>query len=233
MSSADAMRTLLGLKESGKPGRLVVWDTEEVSVGRSPENDLVLDDTDTSRRHALFTVGHTGYEVQDLGTANGTRVNKEAISAPRALENKDVVEIGEVQITFIQTRKDPASLGLEVVYSSQLKAFAGAAAADPGATTLGLSDAAPSSFEVGRVGDYGFDGSGDRVDPEAATVAPKDLDLEFAEFAPAGSQAEAGSARLSLQLELEGLSPDLHRLLQALIGKDVELPPLRIRIKSE
>ena len=39
--------------------------------------------------------------------------------------------------------------------------------------------------------------------------------------------------RLSLHLELEGLTPDLRRSLEALLGKQIELPALRIKIKDD
>ena len=75
------------------------------------------------------------WSVQPNGPPHGwsTHVNDNPIHEPVLLSNKDVVKIGEVQITFIQTRKDPNSLGLEVSFASQLKGFGGAAAVtDPG-----------------------------------------------------------------------------------------------------
>ena len=44
--------------------------------------------------------------------------------------------------------------------------------------------------------------------------------------------ARSGST-LSLQLEIEGLSGELRRALEALLGKVIELPPLRIRVKTD
>jgi hypothetical protein len=226
------MRNLLGFKEPGKPGRIVVWDTAEISLGRSAENDIVVEDSDASRQHALFVRTLQGYAVKDLGTSNGTTVNGERLSEPHLLQNKDVVKVGEVQITFIQTRKDPKSLGLEIVYASQLKGFAGGAAvADPGATTLGLSDPVGGKFDVGAVGDFGFA-------PGASAVPQptRDLDLEFNDFVPGESKlpsATAAAGTLSFQVELQGLSPDLRRTLEGLLGKTLDLPPLRIRIKGD
>ena len=226
------MRNLLGFKEPGKPGRIVVWDTAEISLGRAPENDVVVDDSDASRQHALFLRTAQGHQVKDLNTSNGTTVNGERVSEPRLLQNKDVVKIGEIQITFIQTRKDPKSLGLEIVYASQLKAFAGGGAvADPGATTLGLADPVTGKFDVGAVGDFGF-----APGASAAPAPTRDLDLEFNDFVPGESKlpsATASSGTLSLHLELQGLSGDLRRTLEGLLGKTLELPPLRIRIKGE
>lgn len=222
------LRTLLGVKESGKPGRIVVWDTAEVTLGRSPENDVVLDDSDASREHALFLRTAQGHQVQDLGTANGTQLNGEPLVATQLLQNKDVVKVGEVQITFIQTRKDPNSLGLEVEFASSLKGFAnGEGAGDPGATTLGLADPVAGSFDVGAVGDFGLAPDGSAIPPQT-----RDLDLEFNDFVPESTPA-GSEGSLSLHLELDGLTPDLRRVLEGLLDKVIELPAMRVRIKSD
>jgi hypothetical protein len=59
--------------------------------------------------------------------------------------------------------------------------------------------------------------------PRAAAPAP----------APAAAAARAAGQRVSLQLEIEGLSGELQRSLEALLGKVIELPPLRIRVKGD
>ncbi len=227
-----ALRTLLGMKEPGKPGRIVVWDTGEISVGRASENDVVLEDSDASRKHALFIRSAQGYGVQDLGTSNGTLVNDNPIHEPVLLSNKDIVKIGDVQMTFIQTRKDPSSLGLEVCFASQLKGFEGpAGATDPGATTLGLSPNVGGVFDVGSVGAFGHDSA------SASEPTPtRDLDLEFNDFVPGESKLPSPAAAegtVSLTFEVEGLTPELRQTLQALIGKVIQLPQLRVRIKGE
>ena len=226
MTETAPLRTLLGLQEPGKPGSIVVWDTEEITIGRLPENDIVLDDADASRRHGRFVRNYSGFQVEDLSTANGTFVNGVRLDDPRQLANKDTIKIGEVQIRFIQTRKDPKALGMRVAYASELKDFDGkpAAGPNPETTTLGLMDPVSGSFDVGSVGDF-------VVEPGMAPVEPRNLDLEFADIEPAAS-ASPDQGRLSLHLELEGLTPDLQRNLEALLGKEVELPALRIKIKG-
>ena len=224
------LRTLLGLKEPGVPGRIVVWDTGEISIGRASENDIVLQDTDASRQHALLYRSAQGHSIKDLGTSNGTLLNDERVGEPVLLTNKDVIKIGDLQITFIQTRKDPSSLGLDVSYSSQLKGFASPAnGADPGATTLGLSPNAAGDFSVGAVGAF------DAEPAEAQGPAPtRDLDLEFNDFVPGESKLPSAAAgTVSLTVELEGLTPELQQTLQGLTGKVIELPKLRVRIKAE
>ena len=221
---AGAMRTLLGLKEPGKQARIVVWDTAEVSLGRAPENDVVVEDSDASRQHALFVRSAEGHQVQDLGTSNGTQVNGVPIAGQHLLQNKDAVKIGDVEITFIQTRKDPASLGLPVDFASALKGFTTpAAGVDPGATTLGLAMPASGEFEVDAVGSF---------DPNEPAPT-RDLDLEFNDFVPGEALPSAGSDTLSFQVELEGLTPELAQALRSLFGKQIELPALKLRLKSD
>ena len=102
-AAAGALRTLLGMKEPGQPGRIVVWDTEEIVAGRSPECDIVVEDPDASRRHALFSRTAAGFHVEDLGTPNGTFVNDQPLGGTHTLEVKDTVKV------------DPSPLALSAV----------------------------------------------------------------------------------------------------------------------
>ena len=78
------------------------------AIGRLPgENDVVLEDSDASRNHLRFSRRVSGYHVEDLGTSNGSLLNGERLAEPHVLANKDIVKVGEVQITFLQTRKNP------------------------------------------------------------------------------------------------------------------------------
>jgi hypothetical protein len=117
---------------------------------------------------------------------------------------------------------------MQVAYASELKEFDGkpVAGANPEATTLGLMDLVEDSgsFGVGAVGDF--------VEPDIAPAEPRNLDLEFGDIEPSVS-ASPGDGRLSLHLELEGLTPDLRRSLEAFLGKEIELPALRIKIKED
>lgn len=208
------LRFLLGVKQADQPNRIVVWDTEEVTVGRMPDNDIVVDDDEASRNHALFRRSPSGHFVRDLGTANGTLVNDEPLTSDRALEIRDTITIGATKLTFISTRKDPAASGMEVVYASQLKGFEGTSGdAPPDATMMSLGDLENEpEFTVDAVGSYGID---------AAAPATRDLDLEMSQ------------ETVSLHLEIDGLTPDLRRLVSNLLDKTLELPSLRIRIKGD
>jgi hypothetical protein len=70
-------------------------------VGRSPECEIFLDDVTVSRRHAeLLREGET-FSIRDLGSLNGTYVNRRRIEST-VLENDDEVQIGKYRLTFLQ-----------------------------------------------------------------------------------------------------------------------------------
>ncbi|HXF98144.1 MAG TPA: FHA domain-containing protein [Gaiellaceae bacterium] len=69
-------------------------------IGRSPECDIFLDDVTVSRRHAELIREGDRFTIRDLGSLNGTYVNRRRIeSAP--LENDDEVQIGKYRLTFL------------------------------------------------------------------------------------------------------------------------------------
>ena len=70
-------------------------------IGRSPECDIFLDDVTVSRRHAeLLREGET-FTIHDLGSLNGTYVNRRRIETV-VLEDDDEVQIGKYRLTFLQ-----------------------------------------------------------------------------------------------------------------------------------
>jgi adenylate cyclase len=81
---------------------------ERLTIGRSPKNELVLDDQSASRHHAeIRHVGRGHYRVADLGSANGTWVNGRRLAVPRELQDGDQILIGRVMLRFVA----PASSG--------------------------------------------------------------------------------------------------------------------------
>jgi hypothetical protein len=70
-------------------------------IGRSPECDIFLDDVTVSRRHAeLVREGET-FTIRDLGSLNGTYVNRRRIETA-VLSDDDEVQIGKYRLTFLQ-----------------------------------------------------------------------------------------------------------------------------------
>ncbi len=80
--------------------------TGSLTVGRSPDCDITIDDTQASRRHCTVIRLQSGYEVSDLGSTNGTLVNSTLVKKQK-LRHGDVIRIGAVEIAF----DDPSSAG--------------------------------------------------------------------------------------------------------------------------
>ena len=71
-----------------------------VRAGRHPESDIFLDDITVSRRHAEFVRSDSGYMVRDVGSLNGTYVNRERIEET-ALSSGDEVQIGKFKLVYM------------------------------------------------------------------------------------------------------------------------------------
>ncbi len=75
------------------------------TAGRHPDSDIFLDDVTVSRRHAEIVVVGDGFLVRDVGSLNGTYVNRERIDeAP--LANGDELQIGKFKLVFLQGGSD-------------------------------------------------------------------------------------------------------------------------------
>lgn len=70
------------------------------TVGRSPDNTLMIDDSFTSSAHAEVVRDTDGWSVRDLSSTNGTYVNDQQIFAPTAIESGDLVRFGHVVLEF-------------------------------------------------------------------------------------------------------------------------------------
>jgi predicted component of type VI protein secretion system len=136
------------IKESEQVGRVLIWDTRTLSIGRSPENDLTLEDDEISRQHAMLINEGGVFEIGDYRTGNGTFVNGQRVRGKQKIEPGDVISVGKLQLEFCEGQEHPAKLGHKLEYASQLKT-AGMLpqGADAGTTMLGLADTAPPSDE--------------------------------------------------------------------------------------
>jgi len=91
---------LLVVKRGPNAGSRYVLDRALTTAGRHPESDIFLDDVTVSRRHAEFRRTDGGFEVADIGSLNGTYVNREAVDSS-ALANGDEVQIGKFRLVFL------------------------------------------------------------------------------------------------------------------------------------
>jgi Protein of unknown function (DUF3662)/FHA domain len=83
-------------------GKRMVVSSSGATIGRSRDCDVVLADPNVSRRHAeLRPDGHGGWQVRDLGSTNGVKVNGRKIDGAAALESGDRLALGTADVRFV------------------------------------------------------------------------------------------------------------------------------------
>ncbi len=90
---------LLVVLRGPNTGARFLLDDAEVSTGRHPDADIFLDDVTVSRKHAVFAQEADGYAVRDVGSLNGTYVNRELVDHA-ALRTGDEVQIGKFRLVY-------------------------------------------------------------------------------------------------------------------------------------
>lgn len=90
----------LDIKTKQGRKRMALTD-HAVSIGRAPDNVLVLPDTKASRNHCVVELIDDRWCVRDLDSRNGTQLNDEDITAVERLMNGDVITVGRAQLHFI------------------------------------------------------------------------------------------------------------------------------------
>ncbi|MDG3012854.1 FHA domain-containing protein [Rhodococcus sp. D2-41] len=91
---------LLVVKRGPNAGSRFLLDQPATSAGRHPESDIFLDDVTVSRRHAEFRQDGEDFQVVDVGSLNGTYVNREPVDSA-VLANGDEVQIGKFRLVFL------------------------------------------------------------------------------------------------------------------------------------
>ncbi|MCT1683876.1 Inner membrane component of T3SS domain-containing protein [Corynebacterium appendicis CIP 107643] len=95
---ADA--ALLVVKRGPNAGARFLLDRDTTTAGRHPEADIFLDDVTVSRRHAEFRRNDGEFEVVDVGSLNGTYVNREPRNS-QTLSTGDEIQIGKFRLVFL------------------------------------------------------------------------------------------------------------------------------------
>ncbi len=90
---------LLVVLRGPNTGARFLLDSDEVTAGRHPDSDIFLDDVTVSRKHATFGREGSDFLVRDVGSLNGTYVNRERIDAV-TLRTGAEVQIGKFRLVF-------------------------------------------------------------------------------------------------------------------------------------
>ena len=91
---------LLVVKRGPNAGSRFLLDQAITSAGRHPDSDIFLDDVTVSRRHAEFRLEGNDFHVVDVGSLNGTYVNREPVETA-VLANGDEIQIGKFRLVFL------------------------------------------------------------------------------------------------------------------------------------
>ncbi|MHB8439166.1 MAG: FHA domain-containing protein [Acidimicrobiales bacterium] len=98
---AESGAVVLVVKQGPNAGARFTLQTPLTRVGRHPESDIFLDDITVSRRHAEFSRDGAGTTtVRDVGSLNGTYVNRERIEE-MVLRSGDEVQVGKFKLVFV------------------------------------------------------------------------------------------------------------------------------------
>ncbi len=92
-------RGVLIVKRGPNAGSKFFLDADKTGIGRHPESDIFLDDITVSRRHAEIRRSDSGFSLHDVGSLNGTYVNRDRIDDV-LLQGGDEVQIGKFRLVF-------------------------------------------------------------------------------------------------------------------------------------
>ena len=107
-AAVDALPTgsaLLVVQRGPGSGSRFLLDQDVISAGRHPDSEIFLDDVTVSRRHAEFHRSGTSFTVSDVGSLNGTYVNRDRIDRVQ-LNDGDEVQIGKFRLVFFSGHAD-------------------------------------------------------------------------------------------------------------------------------
>jgi len=84
----------------GRVGESFALQGERVTIGRRPDSSVFLDDVTVSRDHALLVRRGGGWHLDDLGSLNGTYVNRHRIETHHLVDG-DELQVGKYKLTFL------------------------------------------------------------------------------------------------------------------------------------
>ena len=102
MRLADGTALLISTR-GAVSGSCYLLDEDEITVGRDPSSDILLDDSTVSRTHAVFRRINGNYSVIDAGSLNGTYVNRQRVDS-QELTNGDEIILGKFRLVYFTNK---------------------------------------------------------------------------------------------------------------------------------
>jgi pSer/pThr/pTyr-binding forkhead associated (FHA) protein len=96
--SKNTVGTALLVEEGPLAGTVILLGTEQVTIGRAPDSTLIADDDYVSSRHARIYPSEGVWMVEDLGSTNGTWLDRSRITSPAVLNPGVPVRIGRTVV---------------------------------------------------------------------------------------------------------------------------------------
>ena len=93
-------RAVLIVKRGPNAGSKFFLDADKTTIGRHPESEIFLDDITVSRRHAELRRAEESYSLHDVGSLNGTYVNRDRVEEA-GLHSGDEIQIGKFKLVFL------------------------------------------------------------------------------------------------------------------------------------
>lgn len=84
----------------GRVGESFRLESESTTIGRRPDAEVFLDDVTVSRDHALIVRRADGFFLDDLGSLNGTYINRKRVESHK-LDDGDELQVGKYKLTFL------------------------------------------------------------------------------------------------------------------------------------
>jgi len=104
IDALPAKSALLVVQRGPNAGARFLLDSERTTAGRRPDSDIFLDDVTVSRKHAEFVRRGDDFVVRDVGSLNGTYVQRDRIDEA-VLRDGDEVQIGKFRMVFHPSRR--------------------------------------------------------------------------------------------------------------------------------
>jgi pSer/pThr/pTyr-binding forkhead associated (FHA) protein len=101
--SSDGNSAMVFIHRGAQKGSRFLVTAEGVSIGRSPESSIFLDDVTVSRKHASIEKVGTNFTFKDSGSLNGSYVNNESVTE-KVLSSGDEIQIGKFHLLFIGSK---------------------------------------------------------------------------------------------------------------------------------